>query len=230
MALIKAYKVSDIHANLTPLSVKREWMDDTQNSHAYHCFPVSLTNQMGWGLSFPEDIIFIWDGVSDASPGHVKILAGHKYATPSRANATISFNTGIMFRTDEDTTLFQMPVPNYPRDGISPFSILMTTSFYSKELPCAWQITKANEEITIKANTPIIAIIPLNLSEINNSEIIFEDIKYAKMPDADNSDYSLIGAEINSQGKWTDWYRNAINHLGQKMGSHQVKKFDLTVK
>jgi hypothetical protein len=230
MSLVKAYKVSEICANLSPLSVKREWMDNTQNAHAYHCFPVSLTNQMGWGISFPEDITFIWDGISDANPGHVKVLSGHKYASPGRANATISFNTGIMFRTNEDTTLFQMPVPNYPRDGVSPFSILMTTSFYSKELPVAWQITRPNVEITIKANTPVIAIVPLNLSEINNSEILFDDISNAKMPDADNSDYSAIGAEINNQGKWTDWYRNATNHLGQKLGYHQVKKFDLDVK
>jgi hypothetical protein len=230
MSLIKAYRVSDVCADLSPLSVKREWMENTQNAHAYHCFPVSLTNQMGWGISFPEDITFMWDGVSDSNPNHVKIISGHKYVSPNRANATISFNTGIMFRTDENVTLFQMPVPNYPRDGVSPFSILMTTSFYSKELPIAWQITRPNVEITIKANTPVIAIIPLNLSEINNSEIIFDNIVNAKMPDADNSDYSQIAIEINNQGKWTDWYRNATNHLGQKMGIHQVKKFDLDVK
>jgi len=227
---VKAYRTKHISADINPLSVKREWMDNTQNAHAYHCFPVSLTNQLGWGLSFPEDIKFIWDGVSDADPSHVKVLAGEQYVSPHRANGTISFNTGLMFRTDENTTLLQIPVPNYPRDGVSPFSILMSTSFYTSDFPSAWQITRPNIEITIKANTPFIAIVPINLAEINNSEIVFDDISNASMPDADLSDYSKIGMEINNQGKWTDWYRNATNHLNEKLGKHQAKKIDLRVR
>ena len=73
-------------ANIQPLSVKREWMDETDEAHAYKCFPVSLTNQLGWGISFPEDISFIWDGISDSQPIHVKVLSGEKYVHTNRSN------------------------------------------------------------------------------------------------------------------------------------------------
>ena len=101
---IIAYRVGENSAIIKPLSVNRDWMDETYKAHAYKCFPVSLTNQLGWGLSFPEDITFIWDGISDHSADHVKILEGNKYCSPARGNATISFETGILLKTKEDTT------------------------------------------------------------------------------------------------------------------------------
>jgi len=228
MHKIKAFKKEGF-GNLLPLSIKREWMDDTWNAHAYHCFPVGLTNQLGWGISFPEDIVFIWDGINDSSPDHVKVLSGEKYVSTGRANATISFNTGIVFETEENISLLSMPVPNYPRDGITPFSTIMSTSFYYGELPCAWIITRPNVEIKIKANTPIIAILPINLSDLQNSEVVFLPFSEKKSNDLDMSDYSNIIYEINRQGKWTDFYRNAVDHKGNKLGEHQVKAIRLSV-
>ncbi len=228
MHKIKAFKREGF-GQLLPLSVKREWMDNTWEGHAYKCFPVSLTNQLGWGISFPEDITFIWDGVNDSSPEHVKVLAGEKYVSTGRANATISFNTGLMFETDENISLLQMPVPNYPRDGITPFSTIMSTSFYYGELPCAWIITKPNVEITIKANTPIIAILPIDLSDLQNSEIQFYPMSDKKPNLTDMEEYSNTIYEINRSGKWTNFYRNAVDHKNNKLGEHQVKAIRLSV-
>ena len=229
MHLIKAYRTKDVYADVFPLSVKREWMDDTHAAHAYHCFPVSLTNQLGWGMSFPEDITFVWDGLSNADPSHVKILSGEKYVSPGRANATISFNTGVMFQTEENVTLLASPVPNYLRDGVTSLSTLITTSFYDGDFPVAWRITRPNVEITIKANTPFVSILPIDLESLNNSKIVFEDFKDAKPSPVDMSNYSTVATEINMQGKWTDWYRNAVNHLNEKRGKNQVKKINLEV-
>jgi hypothetical protein len=226
MHKIKAFK-QDGFANLSPLSIKREWMDETWNAHAYHCFPVGLTNQLGWGISFPEDITFIWDGINDSTPDHVKVLAGEKYVSTGRANATISFNTGISFETNDNVSLLSMPVPNYPRDGITPFSTIMSTSFYNEDLPCAWMITRPNIEITISANTPIIAILPINLEELQGSEIQILPINQKKAQQTNMIEYSNEIYEINRTGKWTDFYRNAVDHKGNKLGQHQVKSIKL---
>jgi len=231
MNSIKAFKVrGEGYGILSQLSVKRDWMDNTWEAHAYKCFPVSLTNQLGWGISFPEDITFIWDGISDSSPDHVKILKGEKYAYSGRANATISFNTGIRFVTNSDISLLQMPVPNYPRDGVSPFTTLISTSFFQGEIPVAWQITKPNVEITVKANTPIISILPINLSELQNSEVVFEDILTMKHFIENPEEYGNLVYEINRTGKWTNFYRDAVDHKGNKLGEHQVKTIKLHVK
>jgi hypothetical protein len=227
---LKAYKIREGYANLNPLNVKRDWMDNTWEAHAYHCFPVSLANKLGWELSFPEDITFIWDGISDSSPDHVKILKGEKYAYSGRANGTISFHSGIMFQSDENVTLLHMPVPNYFRDGFQPFTTLISTSWYSGELPLACMITRPNEEITIKANTPVVSILPIDLEQLQGSSIVFDTWENRKSNSVDMNAYSNKIYEMNRSGKWADFYRNATDHLGNILGRHQVKKIDLNIK
>jgi hypothetical protein len=212
---------------VSPLSINREWMDNTWDAHAYHCFPVTLGNGLGWGISFPEDISFIWDGISDSTPDHVKILKGEKYAYSGRANATVSFNTGVTFKTEENLSLLSMPAPNYFVPGAQAFTTLISSSFFKGDLPCAWMVTQPNVEITIKAGTPVIAIIPIDLSMLQNSEIQFEDLSKFQPSTYDASEYSQIVYNINRQGKWTDFYRNAKDHLGNTIGEHQVKAIRL---
>lgn len=218
---------------LEPLSAKREWMDNTFESHAYKCFPVSLSNQLGWGISFPEDISFIWDGISDSSPDHVKILSGQKYAYSGRANGTISFNSGLVFKTDTSLSLLSMPVPNLFIDGAVPFTTIMSSSFFTGPLPIAWMITKPNEVITIKAGTPVVAVLPIDLSSLNNSEMVFQDIsKFPQNPYNDVFDpneYRETIKGLNNSGDWSNFYRDAVDHLKRKIGSHQVKSIRLKV-
>ena len=229
MHKIKAYTIRDGYGEVLPLSIKRDWMDNTWESHAYKCFPVGLTNQLGWGISFPEDISFIWDGITDSTPDHVKILSGEKYAYSGRANGTVSFNTGLMFSTEENLSLLSMPVPNLFIDGAVPFTTLMSTSFFRGELPCAWMITKPNEVITIKAGTPIIAILPIDLEALQNSEINFDKVESLPDPKFDSNEYSNVIYDLNRKAIWSNFYRDAVDHLKNVLGSHQVKAIRLKV-
>jgi hypothetical protein len=229
MHKIKAYCIREGYGEVFPLSIKREWMDNTYEAHAYKCFPVGLTNQLGWGISFPEDISFIWDGICDSTPEHVKILSGEKYVSPGRANGTISFNTGLMFSTDENVSLLSMPVPNLFIDGAVPFTTLISSSFFHGELPCAWMITKPKEIITIKAGTPVIAIIPIDLDGLQNSEINFEPMSALPPSKFDPIEYSNVIYDLNRSATWSNFYRDAVDHMKRKIGSHQVKAIRLKV-
>ena len=177
----------------------------------------------------PNTKLEAWQKV-DASPEHVKVLKGHKYVYTGRANGTISFRTGIRLLTDENTSIWQGPVPNNFIDGIQAFSSIISTSFFDGEFPCAMMITRPNVEITIKANTPIISLIPIDLSEIQNSKIEFDDLKNAPISNIDINSYSAEISLINKNGRWSDFYRNATDHLGNKIGKHQVKSIKLHVK
>ena len=147
-------------AKIDQLPLHRDWMDTTFDRHAYHCFPVSLSNRLGWGISFPEDITFIWDGINDSTGDHVKILSGSKYAHPNRGNRTISFYTDITFfeENGKNITLLTMPVPNQFIRGAQCMTTLLSTSVLASDLPIAWMITEPNIEITISANTPIASL------------------------------------------------------------------------
>jgi hypothetical protein len=229
MYTINAYRVNDDSADISPLNAKRNWMDETYQSHAYKCFPVTLTNSLGWGLSFPEDIEFIWDGISDSSPDHVTIIKGHKYVSSGRSNGTISFNTNIIFKTEKNISLLQMPTPNQFIEGISPFTTIISTSFFNGPLPCAWKITKPNSIIKIEANTPFITILPISLTELQNSKI---DLYLSPSEDQlanTGEGYKNAVESIIKEGGWSNFYRDATNHLGESIGSHEVKSIRLSV-
>jgi hypothetical protein len=226
---ISVYKKKNFDVSFSALSVKRDWMDDTFDKHAYRCFPVSLANTLGWTFSYPEDISFIWDGDPSSADGHVKILSGEDYVFTSRANATISFNSGLTFKSEENVSLLMMPVPNQFIEGVQGFTTIISTSVLEPPIPYAWKITKANEVITIPANTPIVSIIPIGLSEIQVTEVNlytenFSDEYYKGM-----SDYGNASFEISKSGNWTNFYRDAINHNGEPMGNHELKSLKLKV-
>ena len=130
MYRIIAEKTSDAAADIFQMPVKRDWMDETYDKHAYNCFPVTLTNRLGWGISFPEDISFIWDGISDSTVDHINIISGEKYINLGRANATISFNTNIKLITDKDLSILVLPPSNFFIKGSECFTTLISTSFF----------------------------------------------------------------------------------------------------
>jgi len=236
MINLNAYKVSgsSFSANITPLSAKRDWMDETAHKHAYRCFPITLSNQIGWGLSFPEDITFMWDGITSTFPENVKVLQGEKYCETGRGHATINFKTNLRFVTDKDYSLLSFPVPNRFVDGASAVTSILSTSFFEGPLPVAWKITRPFVPITIKANDPIIAIMPISLTQLNNSTINLgegHDAPFLKRDIPLTLEGAMAAAEkANAEGKWTDYYRDAVDYMGNALGEHEVKSIKLDVK
>ncbi len=227
MSSINVYQPKNSKVNFSTVPIKRDWMDNTFDKHAYRCFPVSLANTLGWTFSYPEDISFIWDGISDSSDSHVKVLNGEEYVFTNRANATISFNSTLNFRTDENVSLLLMPVPNQFIDGVQGFTTIISTSVLDTALPYAWKITKANEVITIPANTPIVSIVPISLTDIQNTEVNLHDENFSQEYYQKISEYGKRSGEITKGGEWTNFYRDAVDHLGNKQGSHETKSLKL---
>ena len=229
----EVYKNVDCHADIFPLTARRDWMDETAEKHAYRCFPVTLTNQLGWGISFPEDITFMWDGVTSTYPDNIKILQGEKYCSTKRGNASIQFHTGLVFKTDKNYSLLSMPVPNTFIDGVSPYTTLISSSFFEGELPVVWRITKPFVPITIKAGEPVISVMPISLSEIQNTNLKIKHIKdMNKIPKKylPTEEGSREAAKRTAEnGGWTDYYRDGVDYMGNKLGDHEVKAIKLKV-
>lgn len=227
---IEIYQSGNAHINFSTLPPNRDWMDKTFEKHAYRCLPVSLSNTLGWTFSFPEDISFIWDGNDSSEQGHVKVLSGERFVSTNRANATISFETGLWLRTKESVSVLLMPVPNQFIDGVQGFTTIINTSVLSPPIPYAWKITKANEVITIPAHTPIVSILPINLKSIQDTVFVLKTENFGNEFHTKLGDYGSRSAEITQSGSWTNFYRDAVNHLGEKTGSHELKSIKLSIK
>lgn len=204
-------------------------MDDTSENHAYRCFPVTQANVVGYSLSCTEDIEFEWDGINDQTPDHVKILSPER-AYSGRGQSSISMDTGLIFRTDQDVSIIAINPVNYFSDEFETMSSLISTSFYDNPFPLALKAKTANKRIVIKAGTPVATIIPISLTQLNNTVIKMVDYKDEDRKRVEaNISYGEAAQVLNSTGEWTDWYRNAVNEKQESIGSHEVKTLKLSV-
>lgn len=230
MINISVEKMQGCLFNIQPMSIKRDWMDATSENHAYRCFPVTQANVVGWSLSCIEDISFIWDGINDQTDKHIEIFNPiGSYA--GRGQSSISLNTGMVFRTDPDISILTISPVNYFDNEFETMSNLISTSFYDNPLPLAIKAKKANEKTIIKAGTPIATIIPISLTNLNNSVITinqYQDLDRSR--EKANRSYGEAAQVVNSSGQWTDWYRDAVNENKESIGSHEVKTLRLSVK
>ena len=215
--------------NIKQTRLKRDWMDETFSNHAYRCFPLTLANSIGYELSIPEDVSFIWNGIDNTLPDNIKIIDGIKYCSNSRGNATVSFKTGIIFKTNKNVSMLHIPVPNIFNKDFQTFTSIISTSFYEIEFPSAIKITTPNKKITIKANHPIATLIPISLTEMSNTELNLKDFNKDNEYFEYQNDKAKKFNEITQKGEWTDWYRDGIDHMGNKIGEHEVKSLKLKI-
>jgi hypothetical protein len=176
----------------------------------------------------------MWDGVTSTYPDNVKVLSGQQFCETGRGHATINFKTNLRFVTDKNYSLLSFPVPNHFVDGASAITSILTTSFFEGPLPVAWKITRPFTPITIKANDPLIAILPVSLTELNNSTIDIREANEAPSLKRDKP-LTLEGAmeaaeKARQEGVWTDYYRDAVDYMGNALGEHEVKSIKLNVK
>lgn len=226
---ISVVKMPNSIFDIEQMSIKRDWMDDTSEKHAYKCFPVTQANVIGWSLFCTKDIVFTWDGVNDQTPDHVLISSPHSgYA--GRGQSTVSLDTGLTFRTDSHVSLLTINPVNYFNNDFETMSNVISTSFYDNPLPLSIKARKANIETRIQAGTPVATIIPISLTSLNHSTINF--VKYSdpqNLRNRANENYGKEAQRVNSSGRFTDWYRDAVNEKNETLGSHEVKVLRLHV-
>jgi hypothetical protein len=231
---INVYTEPNSPAQLDQLPMTRDWMELTFDRHAYQCFPVSMANRAGLGISFKEDVSFIWDGINSSSDHHIRITRGENFAHSKRGNRTVSFETGLYFSPENNISLMTMPPPNIFLDGIQCISTIISTSALVGNLPIALMVTKPNVEIIIPAGTIIASVLPISISELNNIEINIISNRPNFMSDEKWNDRirerGEVSQKLNSKGQWTHFYRNAVDHNGDSYGEHEAKKILIKVK
>lgn len=210
--------------------IQRDWMDATDNKHAYKCFPVSQANTIGWSISFLHDIEFIWDGISDTLGSHVKILKDDgNVSYTTRANATISFESGLYFKTEQDMSILSISPPNYFIDGASAFTSIISTSFFPDSYPIAWRITKPNTPILIPAGMPVATLIPISVGSLCDIELNIQNKAFIQEPENEVLEKDEVWKKIYEEGKFTNFYRDAVKYSGESIGSHEKKSIKMTI-
>lgn len=229
MSILKVYKRHDDALIINSLPVQRDWMDETPNKHAYRCYPVTTANTVGWTLSAPYDISFIWDGINDTSGDHIEVIEGSENTYTGRGQSSLSINSGVVITSEKDISVLTITPQNYFYKDFEVMSSLISTSFLDKEFPLAIKALTPNKVITIKAGEPIATIIPISLTRLKDESVEILDFVESDEYNDKIRSYGDAAQAINKTGEWTDWYRDAVNEKGEKIGEHEVKNLKLKV-
>lgn len=225
--IVEIYKTSGPETLINPLETDREWMHN--NKYSYNCMPVALTNKLGWGISFPNDISFVWNGSEKEGPdGDITVFEGKENCYFQRGGGIIAFPTNLIFKTKEDVSILIMPVPNSFFDGATAFTSILSSSFYTGALHVVWKVTRPNHVIKIKAGTPVATVVPISLSSMQNSTAIIKNNDLEVVHDSEYIDAMTEYGKINM--RVSDWYKKAINQNGNIIGKHEINSFKFNIK
>lgn len=209
-------------AKIRPLTFQRNWMHPA----TYNCHPIAMANTFGYGIYFDHDISFIWDG--SRSDGAVGII-GKESIWVGRGEGTVSFVTNLIFKTEENTSVITMPVPNEYIDGANVLSTILSTSVFTGTFTVVWKIDTPNKEYLVPAGTNIACILPISIGSIQGSTFNIKNAPWPFESIQDSRDYMKYLKEKNEQGIKPQMYKKGIDHLGKIIGKHEVNKIILNV-
>ena len=220
MTKLKLVRTHQISPEIKQSRLKRDWMDDTYNKHAYRCLPLSAANVNGWEAILQQDIVVTWEGGNSVP----KIVEGDVYRGRTIANCNkigmIDFHIGWAFKTEPGYHTWISGSPNYFIDGAVPLTASIPSDWWPDEVQAAWKITKVNEPVVFPAGMPFIffSVYPSNLMpemeveveylwdkpNLMNERMAYSDAKMKKLRD--------------EPWTWMNGIRTGLNEKGERIG------------
>ena len=194
--------------------------------YAYNCPPLTISNELGWGISFPKDISFVLN--DNGNESGIEVLSGEEYCFFERGQSVICFATNLIFKTDSNFSILTMPVPNQIAEDVQCLTSITSSSFYTAGLQVVWKVLSKNKVITIKAGTPVASIIPISLSELNKSSITMHNKEVPNLKHDEEYMKKMQEFSLSKNG-FTNWYRDGLDQYGNVVGQHETKKISLYV-
>ena len=205
--------------------LKREWMDNTYNKHAYQCLPMTYANVYGWELQLEQDVVVEWSGHNvppkiisgekiDQKNGAIKVIAH------SSIIGMISFSTQYVFRTDPNYDIWISGSPNYMVDGASPLSAIIPSSWWPDEFQMNWMINKIDTPVVFPAGMPFMfftvfdnRVLEETTFEVSSlwddEELVKQRQKYGDMKSKN---------QIENPWTWTKGIKTGLDADGNRIG------------
>ncbi len=181
----------------------------------------------------PHDVEVIWDGISDTSPEHIKVLkgeflsSGRSFVDTRTANTTVSFNLNAILETDENHYSLLMGPPNHFVEGAKPMTALIRSDWYGNtSLNFCWIITTPNVPVLFKKGTPFMFLInyPKQLLERTEFKVKTMTPEHSQQIRKYAEDRKNFYAE-NPGMKFTNMYRKGLDGTHEQESKHIDKVY-----
>lgn len=216
---------------------KRDWMDD----HAYFCLPLSMGNQHGFIVKAAYDFSVFWNGGNHPSDVYVRYWVGqdelkNQSVQPHFGMGTVTIQNNWVFRTPKGVNLLVMNPPNFYVDGLIHMTAIVETDQLRRDFTFNLKITRPNEWIFIKKDTPIGCVLPYPRHFIDNYKLkVDEEVVSREILEDERKTAVLFGQEraqidskyagcvglryMNGEDVYNNKFKDHQRALGQKGSS-----------
>jgi len=225
MSKIQLLKTQTTTPKIVQSRLKREWMDNTYNKHAYQCLPMTYANVYGWELQLEQDVVVEWNGgnVPPTIISGEKIqtaLGAHKLIVHSSIIGMISFSTQYAFRTEENYDIWIGGSPNYMVDGAKPLSAIIPSSWWPDEFQMNWMITRIGEPVVFEAGMPFMFFTLFDNRVLSETSFEVSSLWDDKELVEQRSKYGAMKSKNNQEKPWTrtKGIKTGLDADGNKIG------------
>lgn len=206
-------------------SLKRNWMDESYNKHAYRCLPVTMANVSGWEFILQEEVRVIWSGGNSVP----RIVNGdessnclsYKDRVIADCNkiGMIDFRLGWIFNTEPGYETWLSGPPNLFIDGAVPMNAVIPSYWWPDEVQFNWKITAIDEEVVFPKGMPF-AFFSVFKNELENFDIETEDMwtNHSLMQSRQAYNDAKMRKHKDEPWTWMNGIRTGLNEKGERIG------------
>ena len=165
------YLIDDHPVDIRPADNRRQWMDDTPDSYAYRCLPLSIANAHGWEVRCPATCEAEWNGGSGKDDIHIAFEDEEGVSQePARTkrlveshfgSGVLTFNVGALLRTSPGYDLWITGPVNAFKDGIQALSAVIETYWMPFVFTMNWKFTRPNVKVRFEKGEPFCFFFPI---------------------------------------------------------------------
>lgn len=161
-------------------------MNETPNSYAYRCLPLSIANAHGWEVRCPVTCEAEWTGGSDTDD--LRITFDEKESSalgPERVeklveshfgSGILTFDVGVVIRTSPGYDLWVTGPVNEFKDGIQPLSGVIETYWMPFAFTMNWKFTRPDLKVRFEKGEPFCHFFPIEHGLLERVDPVLERI------------------------------------------------------
>jgi hypothetical protein len=240
------YLIDDRPVDIRPARNRREWMNQTPNSYAYRCLPLSIANAHGWEVRCPVTCEAEWNGGSTKDDIHLTIedeessltenTTIHTFVESHFGSGILTFNVGVIIETPPGYDLWVSGPVNDFKDGIQAMSAVIETYWMPFTFTMNWKITRPHRTVRFEKGEPFCFFFPIEhgglerfnptLDQMSNEPDLERQQKFAFYKRAAPLALKRLEGkevEIKNKERFEGWYIRGEMPDGTEVADHKTR-------
>lgn len=170
---------SSVEQIVVPLKgmIKRDWF----SNHAYHCLPLVIGNQYGFGIRCINGFTARWDGGDWITNTTIRMDTKPQlqFVNSHFGNGIITVQNRFHFRTPRGVNLMTINPPNIVLPYLTNLMAVIETDNLRRDFTFNLKITVPNVDVRVNAGDIIAAFIPTPRYFVDGFELVHANTLYS---------------------------------------------------